>query len=685
MSIDHSVVADNSLLPFATEDAYRVPLGDDNYGAGIDLAPVFENGFSFFTFDYDFLRVNTNGNIQLGREGQWRSAFIDALTFDQDARVAPPGVTNHGVWVDLNTDRDSVVITWNGVGQFFQNVQTPSTYQIEIIDRGDGDAEIIYRFQDISTGRTGNGDFRNFERGDTFLDLDMPWAGFSAPIRPSLLDEIEGNTGVTGVWQIRVEDGFIRQADLQFAGVNPTATAQDDILVGGFGDDTLRGLEGDDSLSGGFGDDGMIGDAGNDTIDGGDGNDSINAGSGDDSVRGGAGNDSIGTADGDDFVDGGFGDDIIFAGEGENRIIGENGRDVITTGNGNDNIAGDTAEEDLTFDYFGGSDVINTGGGDDTVSAGAGNDTVHGSDGNDLILGHTGQDYLTGGDGNDTINGGIDNDSILGSTGDDVLNGQSGRDTVNGGEGDDLIMVTDITFERFGSFGSEFNGRNILNGGSGQDTITGSSRNDTIGGQDGDDLIDGNGGGDRIGGGAGNDTLRAGDWNTQGNDWFFGGEGDDSIFGGGGNDTLFGEEGNDTLIGSWGRDVILGGDGDDFIFASEGFDEVTGGLGADTFFASTEFTDVTIVTDYNAAEGNVLVLDGTVFDFENFRLRGDRLTDLNGNPAEFRSLELVYLGDDGTLEQTPFAIANATEVDRLVIRLPEPGEAGRIIELDLLG
>lgn len=249
----------------------------------------------------------------------------------------------------------------------------------------------------------------------------------------------------------------------------------------------------------------------------------------------------------------------------------------------------------------------------------------------------------------------------------------NGADTVHGGDGNDSIAAGDGW------------GNNYLTGGAGDDQLIGGSyyySRATLLGSAGNDTLDGGGGRNLLQGGAGDDMLRA--TYEDDNPWYdlyynqnqmHGGEGHDSIIAGGGNDTLFGAEGDDMLLGSF---------GDDFIFGGAGYDVVTGGAGVDRFFASTEETDVTVSNDYDSTEGDWLVLDGTQFSRDNLRLFGERMYDLEGNLAEYRNLNLVYVGDDGSLEQTLFAFANASELEQLIIRLPmTEGESGETIYLDL--
>jgi hypothetical protein len=86
-------------------------------------------------------------------------------------------------------------------------------------------------------------------------------------------------------------------------------------VIGGVGDDTLRGDRGRDELWGGAGDDRLAGEAGADTLWGGDGEDMLLGGRGDDMLEGGPGADAFvfrsGTEGADTIADWGDGDDRI--------------------------------------------------------------------------------------------------------------------------------------------------------------------------------------------------------------------------------------------------------------------------------------------------------------------------------------------------------------------------------------
>jgi serralysin len=112
-----------------------------------------------------------------------------------------------------------------------------------------------------------------------------------------------------------------------------------EMMIGGYGnddlrgygaDDTIRGNEGTDRLYGGDGDDFVLGDEGNDAIYGGAGDDLIVGGLDDDRLFGGVGSDSMYGEDGDDVLQGGEGADYLIGGAGTDRLVGGAGGDTFT-------------------------------------------------------------------------------------------------------------------------------------------------------------------------------------------------------------------------------------------------------------------------------------------------------------------------------------------------------------------
>ena len=64
--------------------------------------------------------------------------------------------------------------------------------------------------------------------------------------------------------------------------------------------------------------------------------------------------------------------------------------------------------------------------------------------------------------------------------------------------------------------------------------------------------------------------------------------------------------GNDTLEGGLGDDIIFGQEGNDLIIGGAGNDTLTGGSGADTFKFTSANDGIDHITDFNAAQGDVL-------------------------------------------------------------------------------
>lgn len=145
----------------------------------------------------------------------------------------------------------------------------------------------------------------------------------------------------------------------------PDAAHSDNQLIGGGGNDHLRGGHGDDKIDGGDGRDFIRGRDGDDRISGGDGNDFLRGDLGDDTIHGGDGRDHVRGGQGDDMLFGGDGDDMIRGGEGDDILNGGAGRDLMWGGDGTDTfvfqensgqdrIFGFNAEEDqLDFSQTG--------------------------------------------------------------------------------------------------------------------------------------------------------------------------------------------------------------------------------------------------------------------------------------------------------------------------------------------
>ncbi len=102
------------------------------------------------------------------------------------------------------------------------------------------------------------------------------------------------------------------------------------------------------------------------------------------------------------------------------------------------------------------------------------------------------------------------------------------------------------------------------------------------------------------------------------NDTVSGGLGNDRILGGIGADTINGNAGNDRLIGGEGADRLIGGAGADYLEGGNGNDILTGGLGADAFVFQVGRTGRDVITDFDAAGGDRIILTGTGLDIADF-------------------------------------------------------------------
>jgi Ca2+-binding RTX toxin-like protein len=141
------------------------------------------------------------------------------------------------------------------------------------------------------------------------------------------------------------------------------------------------------------------------------------------------------------------------------------------------------------------------------------------------------------------------------------------------------------------------NANDVLLGGAGDDSITGGTQFNDVNGNQGNDTIVGRSlVGDFLMGGQGADSIDASQ-----------SSGHNLVNGNKGADTVVGGSGGDTLRGGQGDDLITGGAGADWLSGDRGHNTLAGGGGADTFHAGAGSD---LVTDFNAAQGDRVVVDG---------------------------------------------------------------------------
>ncbi|WP_137180574.1 hypothetical protein [Roseomonas sp. AR75] len=211
-----------------------------------------------------------------------------------------------------------------------------------------------------------------------------------------------------------------------------------------------------------------------------------------------------------------------------------------------------------------------------------GGGALSGGEGNDVLKGRGSQNFLNGNGGDDTAIGDSGVDMLDGGRGRDVLRGNGGDDRLSGGDDDDQLF-----------------------GGEGDDRLIGGAGNDSLWGGGGGDLILAGAGDDVVRTGSGGDTARG----EAGDDILIGGDGRDQLFGDDGADTLNGSLGHDEMFGGAGSDILMGDAGDDTLEGGAGGDMMRGGLGADLFRLVFGFAAGDSILDFNAAEGDRLVVE----------------------------------------------------------------------------
>ena len=364
---NHNIALTNA---FVDHGGSSIPANDDGSSSFIDITSVFSDGLNFFGRDFTGVYVNNNGNVTFGSPlstytpgligGSSSLAIIAPFWGDVDTRGAG-SLVRYG----LDAERGTFTATWANVDYYSATSSTHASifnsFQLELIDQGCGDFEIIFRYADINwtTGDASNGvgglggnvARAGFSFGDQVHYFELPQSGNQSGMLS--LENVAGNAG-TGVWRFSVRDGEV-------------------IGIGTTGNDELEGDRLDNFLDGG---------AGNDRLDGGAGNDTISGGDGDDQVFGGDGNDEIiaGHGGGNDGYDGGADvDTITFLSTSQGIVVDlqQGVADGIETGH--DTLVGI-----------------------ENIVAGSGNDVLTGNDGANRVTGGAGDDVIDGRGGRDT-------------------------------------------------------------------------------------------------------------------------------------------------------------------------------------------------------------------------------------------------------------------------------------------
>ena len=445
------------------------------------------------------------------------------------------------------------------------------------------------------------------------------------------------DTNADEIEQINFDDTSITTADIREAVIIQEASAGNDVLTGFFSADILIGGTGDDYLRGEDGSDTYV-------FVSGDGNDVISeSGFFDTDVLQFSDYDSTdatfsrGIADISDLI-------ITFA-SGDSVTI----KNTLTGSNNNTvediSFLGDAVTLSISDilviltaqQITSGDDVIIGSNFDDVLEGGLGNDYIQGEDGSDTYI-------FNVGDGQDEIldSGFFDTDviSFVGYSSSDATFSQGFEninDLVISFASGDSVTVRDAlrnnntnTIEEFSFDGdavtlTDDDIRDIIlaqTAGAGNERLFGYATDDDLFGNDGNDFLSGGSGNDRLIGGAGDDRLLGGDdddylFGDAGADYLDGGADMDRVYyltatsavafnvetgGTGGDaagdsyfnieqyfgsnfgDTIDGGSLNDSLFGLGGDDIISGGDGHDGLYGHDGMDTLNGDMGNDRLY-----------------------------------------------------------------------------------------------------
>ncbi|WP_212365878.1 cadherin-like domain-containing protein [Bradyrhizobium jicamae] len=205
--------------------------GDDNSSGPIDITSVFgADGINFFGHDYTSLYINNNGNISFGSSiSQYTPSQIgQGINFPIIAPFwADVDTRGHGhVYYDLDTADGVMTITWDEVGYYSYGTNKLNSFQLVLINEGDGNFDIEYRFGDIewttgsasggSNGLGGTPARVGYSAGDGVHYFELPQSGNQNALLD--LENTTGNTGIAGVDYFEVRNGEVGPSSLTTTG-----------------------------------------------------------------------------------------------------------------------------------------------------------------------------------------------------------------------------------------------------------------------------------------------------------------------------------------------------------------------------------------------------------------------------------------------------------------------------------
>ncbi|WP_185804539.1 calcium-binding protein [Pontivivens nitratireducens] len=379
------------------------------------------------------------------------------------------------------------------------------------------------------------------------------------------------NRVIGGSGEINITQGRIETA-LGTDGV----TSNDDTITTGAANDLVIGGYGADTLTLGAGDNALLGDTGRILFDASD-NRLISMLS---DMDGSDGADRVTTLQGRDYAILGSRADIADLGEGDNIVVGEGGVIDLHTGTASTGQA-----------VFGGNDRITTAGGADIVLGGSGADILTLGAGANLILGDSGTITFTATRAamvlTSTSNPFDGIDTVTTTTGADVAILGGGGDVADLGANDNKVLADSGTINAVAgtltNVSDIYSGADTVTTGGGADIVILGSGNDTLDGGAGDNLVLGDTG--TISHQVGTATLIAMQSVTDTRD---------------GRDTVRVLEGSDRIILGGNQDIAQIGAGDNWVLGDSGLiDRTTGTISS-------------VASDQSGADRIVIALTGGV-------------------------------------------------------------------------
>ena len=381
-------------------------------------------------------------------------------------------------------------------------------------------------------------------------------------------------------------------------------------VIGSVHGDMLTGSAAVNILNGGGGDDSFKGLADADTLNGGGGSDTASyAGSTAVTINLVTGSGTGGHAAGDTLISieniiGSDHADMIIANGDANVIDGGTGSDRVSYARSNAGVTVDLSDGAAEVGGYARGDVLSNIEGltgsrhADRLTGSAASNSFDGGDGDDILTGLGGGDALNGGRGNDTASYAGSN---AGVTVDLSNNAASGGHAA----GDTFISIENLTGSAEADMFTGTNQVNILTGGGGADVLRGLGGRDTLNGGGGDDRLNGGAGADMLNGGGGSDTVTYIDagagvtidlgLNTAQNS---------------------ANEANGDIFNS--IENIIGSGHDDVIISNDAANNINGGAGSDTVSYAKSNAGVTVDLSNSTAEVGGHAAGDVLSNIENF-------------------------------------------------------------------